>query len=85
MQPEQPVILNFEEVPYLDQSGLALLEESLQQMHQKKCLILVCGLQKQPADLLRNMEVIPQLISFNQLFEDVKSCSASLKGGKFVT
>ena len=85
LQPEQPVILNFEEVPYLDQSGLALLEESLQQMHQKKCLILVCGLQKQPADLLRNMEVIPQLISFNQLFEDVKSCSASLKGGKFVT
>ncbi len=68
------VILRMDRVPYMDQSGLYTLEEIILGLEQKEIHTYIVGIQKQPLYLAKNIDIIPDLISENCVFEDFDSC-----------
>lgn len=74
------VILRMDRVPYMDQSGLYTLEEIILGLEQKGVHTHIVGIQKQPLYLAKNIDIIPDLIPENCVFEDFDSCIAYLGG-----
>jgi SulP family sulfate permease len=67
------LIIRFDEVPYIDQSGLYALEDALLELENKGIKVLITGLQTQPLDLMTSIDIIPDLVPENQLFENIES------------
>jgi sulfate permease, SulP family len=65
------LIIRMERVPYIDQSGLYALEDALFQLEKKGVHILIIGIQTQPLDKLTSINIIPNLIPENQIFNDI--------------
>jgi SulP family sulfate permease len=64
------VIIRMEKVPFIDQSGLYALEEAVLSLEQRGIEVLFTGLQKQPKDMLRRIQMIPDLIPEKNLFKN---------------
>lgn len=62
------VVIRMEKVPFMDQTGLYALEEAILSLEQKRVQVLLTGLQKQPADMMRRIKIIPELVSDNHIF-----------------
>ena len=75
----QYVIIRMERVPFIDQTGLYALEESVLSLEQKGIEVLLTGLQEQPEDMLRKINLIPDLIADEHLFKTFKDCVTWLK------
>ena len=58
-------------VPHIDQTGLYAMEETLFDLNKKGLQVVIVGLQSQPEDMLRSIDIIPDLIPENQLFENM--------------
>ena len=65
------LIIRFEQVPYMDQSGLYALEDALQELQKKEIKVLFTGLQTQPLDLMTSIDIIPDVIPEEQLFDTI--------------
>lgn len=65
------VILQMEKVPFIDQSGLYALEESILSMEQRNIEVLLCGLQNQPRARLERIQLIPGLVGKDNIFADL--------------
>ena len=63
------LIIRMDRVPHMDQSGLYAMEEAILDLSRKGVTVLLTGLHPQPYDMLRTIDVIPDLIPENQLFE----------------
>jgi len=63
------VIIRMEKVPFIDQTGLYALEESVLALEQKGIEVLLTGLQEQPEARLRRINLIPDLVSEEHLFK----------------
>lgn len=72
------VILRMDRVPYMDQSGVYTLEEIILGLEQKGVHTHIVGIQRQPRYLAKNIDIIPDLIPENCVFEDFDSCIAYL-------
>lgn len=68
------VILRMERVPFIDQTGLYALEESIVSLEKKGINVLLAGTQKQPEKMLRRIEIIPRLITEEHLFNSFSDC-----------
>lgn len=55
-------VFRMEEVPFIDQTGLYSLQETLLTMKEREIKVVLTGLLKQPEDMLRRGGIIPQLI-----------------------
>ncbi len=75
----QYVIIRMEKVPFIDQTGLYALEESILSLEQKGIDVLLTGLQEQPKDMLRKIKLIPDLISDEHMFKTFNDCVTWLK------
>lgn len=75
----QYVIIRMEKVPFIDQTGLYALEESILSLEEKGIDVLLTGLQEQPRDMLRKINLIPDLISTDHLFKTFNECVTWLK------
>jgi len=64
----QTLIVRMERVPYIDQSGLYALEDTLLQLRKEGKTVLLTGLQPQPDDMLRRIGIIPGLVAEERLF-----------------
>jgi SulP family sulfate permease len=73
------VIIRMERVPFIDQTGLYALEESILTLEQKGIDVLLTGLQEQPEDMLRKINVIPDLIKDENIFKNFNDCVTWLK------
>ena len=62
------VVLRMEKVPFIDQTGLYALEESIVSLEKKGIHVLLTGLQEQPEKMLRRINIIPRQISEEHLF-----------------
>jgi SulP family sulfate permease len=62
------VIIKMENVPFIDQTGLYALEETILSLEQRGIDVLLTGLQEQPESMLRKVVIIPDLISENHIF-----------------
>jgi len=68
------VIIRMERVPYIDQSGLFTLEEVLQTMYEKDIIPLIVGVQEQPMYRLESIDIVPDLVSLEHVFDNFQDC-----------
>jgi SulP family sulfate permease len=68
------VILRMSRMPYMDQSGLYVIEETLTDLTNQGIVVLVVGLLEQPKYMMENIKTIPNIIPKEHLFEDFDSC-----------
>ncbi|MGR3293775.1 MAG: SulP family inorganic anion transporter [Candidatus Scalindua sp.] len=73
------LIIRMKKVPYIDQSGLYVLEEAILELRMKGVVVLMTGVQPQPLDMMKKIDIIPELISENFLFNKFADCELWLK------
>ncbi|MEN8138028.1 MAG: SulP family inorganic anion transporter [Bacteroidota bacterium] len=73
------IIIRMENMSYLDQSGLFVLEDMLVDLCKSNRKILIVGLNNQPKYMLENIDIIPDLIPNTQLFDNFKDCLVWMK------
>jgi len=69
------VIVRMDKVPYMDQSGLYSMEEVLLGLESKNVPVLMVGVQAQPLYLLSSIDIVPDLIPKDHLFESFDACA----------
>ncbi len=73
------VIIRMDKVPYIDQSGLYALEDTLLDLEKRNITQLIVGLQNQPRYLMSSIDIIPDLVPEENLFEDFNVCFQWMK------
>ncbi len=73
------VILRMDRVPYMDQSGVYTLEEIILGLEQKGIKTHIVGIQKQPLYLAKSIDIIPDLVPEDCVFDDFESSIEYLK------
>ncbi|GAA4801132.1 SulP family inorganic anion transporter [Litoribaculum gwangyangense] len=68
------VILRLGRMQYMDQSGLYAMEDMLQDLNKKSIEVLFVGLLKQPKYMMERIDIIPDLIPREHIFESFKEC-----------
>lgn len=73
------VILRMEKVPYVDQSGVYAMEDTILGLHLRGVNVHIVGLKKQPKYMLERIKIIPDLIPESEVFDDFNACINHLK------
>ncbi|MBN1305340.1 MAG: SulP family inorganic anion transporter [Anaerolineales bacterium] len=73
------LIIRMDRVPHMDQSGLYAMEDAILTLSRKGVTVLFTGLHPQPYDMLMMIEVIPDLVAEDRIFEDFKDSVKWLK------
>ncbi len=73
------VIIRMGRVPYIDQSGLYAMEDVLIDLRGNGINVLLIGITKQPKYMLERIDIIPDLIPEEHLFENFKDCLKWIK------
>ncbi|MFY0604506.1 MAG: SulP family inorganic anion transporter [Flavobacteriaceae bacterium] len=76
------VVIRMDRMQYIDQSGLYTLEDVLVDLKKDDINVLMVDLQKQPRYMMERIDIIPDLISEECLFNDFKSCLEWIKEHK---
>jgi SulP family sulfate permease len=75
----EAVMIRMGRVPYIDQSGLYALEDVLIDLINQGKRVHLVGLQKQPRYMLERVDMIPNLVPFEQTCQGFCDCALSLK------
>lgn len=73
------LIIRMDRVPYIDQSGLYALEETILELNKKKVEVILTKVQSQPLDMLRSINIVPDLVPEEDLFDSIEDAYAYLK------
>ena len=73
------LIIRMDEVPFVDQSGLYILEDIVFDLQQRGVQVLFVNLQEQPLDKLKSIDIIPDLVSEDKIFKNINDAFANLK------
>lgn len=73
------LVIRMERVPHMDQSGLYAMEDAILDLRRKNVAVILTGLHPQPYDMLRTIDVIPDLVPENHLFEEFEDSIKWLK------
>ena len=73
------VIIRMGRMPYIDQSGLYAMEDVLVDLANKGIKVVLVNPQKQPLYMLERIDIIPDLIPKNQIFDDFTACLKWIK------
>lgn len=73
------LVVRFDKVPYIDQSGLYALEEAVLDLRQRDVLVVLVGLQEQPLAMMRAIDIVPDLVSEDALFNTAEDAFAYLR------
>ena len=68
------LIIEMSKVPYVDQSGLYVLEESILTLQNNNVIVLLTGLKPQPLDMLKIIDIIPDLVPDSHVFDRFDQC-----------
>ncbi len=68
------VVMRLDRMPYLDQTGLYAFEDILHDLAKQDIPALMVGLQSQPRYMLERIDVIPDLMPEDYIFEDFDKC-----------
>lgn len=74
------VIFRMDRVPYMDQSGLYALEDIIFDLQEEGIEVLLVGLKEQPKDMLEAVDIIPDLVPEDDVFEDIDDAFDYLRG-----
>lgn len=70
------LVINMEDVPYIDQSGLNAIEDVSINLVKKGVRVLLVCLGNQPRYLMSTYDIIPALIPEEQIFNNMEECLA---------
>ncbi len=73
------VILRMDKVPYIDQSGVYAIEDTVLSLEQNDIHVHIVGAQKQPLYMMERIDIIPDLIPKSEVFENFDACIKHLK------
>lgn len=73
------VILRMDRVPYIDQSGLYTLEDIIFDLQAEDIEVLLVGLDEQPRDMLEAIDVIPDLVPEEDVFDNIDDSFAYVR------
>lgn len=73
------VVIRLGRMQYMDQSGLYAMEDMLQELDKKNIKVLFVGLLKQPKYMMERIDIIPDLIPKEHIFDTFKSCLKWIK------
>ncbi len=69
------VIIRMDKVPYIDQTGLYALEDVMLELEKNDIHILIVDVQKQPLYLMKSIDIVPDLVSEDRIFESFDDCT----------
>lgn len=72
-------ILRLDRMLYMDQSGLYVMEDMIQDLKTKGVEVLFVGLLKQPRYMMERIDIIPDFISESHVFESFNACVIWIK------
>ena len=70
------VIIRMDRVPYIDQSGLYALEDVLLELEKNDIHVLIVDIQQHPLYLMKSIDIIPDLIPEEHIFDSFKECTS---------
>lgn len=73
------VIIRLDRMQYMDQSGLYAMEDVLQELNKNKVTVLFVDLQQQPRYMMERIDIIPDFIPEEQIFDNFRECNAWIK------
>ena len=73
------VIIRMDRVPYIDQSGLYALEDVLLELEKNDIHVLIVDIQEHPLYLMKSIDIIPDLIPEEHIFDSFKECTSWIK------
>ena len=73
------LIMRMDKVPYLDQSGVYTLEDIFMELNQKGITPLLVNVQEQPRYMMERIDLIPDLVHEDQIFDDIDHTIAWVK------
>ncbi len=68
------VIIRLDRMQYMDQSGLYAMEDVLQELNKNKIMPLFVDLLDQPKYMMERIDIIPDLMPREHIFENFKDC-----------
>lgn len=63
------LVIRMDRVPYIDQSGLYAIEDAALDLECKGVTVLLSGVDAQPLDMMRRIDIVPDLIEEEHVFE----------------
>lgn len=63
------LVIRMDRVPYIDQSGLYAIEDAALDLECKGVTVLLSGVDAQPLDMMRRIDIVPDLIEEEHIFE----------------
>lgn len=69
------VIIRMDRVPYIDQTGLFVLEDVFLELEKNDIHVLIVDIQQQPLYLMKSIDIVPDLISEEHIFESFEECT----------
>ncbi len=73
------IIIRMDKVPYLDQTGLYAMEDVIVNLANTDKRVLLTGIIKQPKYMMERIDIIPDLIPEEYIFENFATCIEWLK------
>ncbi|MBL4862886.1 MAG: SulP family inorganic anion transporter, partial [Crocinitomicaceae bacterium] len=73
------LIIRMDKVPHIDQSGIYAMEEAITDLQNKDVVVVLTGVQPQPLDMLKKIDIIPALIPEMHVFMTFQDCEVWLK------
>ena len=68
------LVFRMDKVPYMDQSGVYMMEEVLMSLYDKNITPLLINIQRQPRYMMERIEIIDDLVPESQIFPDFEAC-----------
>jgi SulP family sulfate permease len=76
------IIMRLDKMSYMDQSGLYAMEDIVIDLVKKGKSVLLVHIDEQPLYMLERIDIIPDLIPKDQIFDDFKDCLKWIKNNK---
>jgi SulP family sulfate permease len=76
------IIMRLDKMSYMDQSGLYAMEDIVIDLVKKGKSVLLVHIDEQPMYMLERIDIIPDLIPKDQIFDDFKDCLKWIKNNK---
>ncbi len=72
-------IIRLDRMQYMDQSGLYAMEDVLQELNKNNVTVLFVDLLRQPRYMMERIDIIPDFIPEEHIFETFKECVTWIK------
>ena len=73
------VVIRMDRVPYVDQSGLYAMEDTILELKQNGITVLIWGIGEQPMIMFEKIDIIPDLVSYDECFDSAEEIESYLE------